>query len=292
MDPYDSARIALEKDQLALQREVAKSQMELDRERFELEKIGDTRSAEYQAAQIRWNDAKAALDEKNFLLQQASSALQERIFEDSVRRYEIETGMAREQLDLTKIRQEADLEYQAAQLELARQSGQLNQAEYEEKKRQFDLSFGFEKEKYQKEMDLQRAKTTVEYLSNPKDAVRSQFWYASQADPVGTAYDLFTGEDRGQKTYTEAYNEDANMFMEAMKPYKQYASGSDAFVRDVAAILGDSAKSDKATGFEEVLYNPTGAPIMVLSNEMSKALGFVPNKGKQFGNHVREGRAS
>jgi len=292
MDPYDAARIALEKEQLALQKEVAKSQMELDRERFELEKIQDTRSAEYQAAQIRWNDAKAALDEKSFLLQQTQAQLQERIFEDSVRRYEIETGMAREQLDLSKIRQEADLAYQARQLELQVEAGILSREEYEEKKRQFELTFNYQKEKDQKALDIERAKTTVEYLSNPKDPIRQQFWYATQADPVGTAYDLFTGENRGQKTYTEAYNEDADMFMEAMKPYKQYAGGSDSFVRDVAAILGDSSRSDRATGFEEVLYNPTGAPIMVLSNEMSKALGFVPNKGKQFGAHVREGRAS
>jgi murein DD-endopeptidase MepM/ murein hydrolase activator NlpD len=346
MDAYDSARIALEKEQLALQREIAKSQMQLDQDRFALEQQQFGSQQEYQAAQIRWNDAKAALDEKNFLLQQTQSALQEKIFEDSIRRYEIETGMAREQLDMSKIRQEADLVYQSAQLELARQSGALNQAEYEERKRQFDLNYGaqmsdyeerkrqfdlqfgqsqaehdervrqfqlqyglsqaeaeervrqfeltfnYQKEKDQKQLDIERAKTTVEYLSNPKDAVRSQFWYASQADPVGTAYDLFTGEDRGQKTYGQAYEEDANLFMESMKPYNQYATGSDDFVRDVAAILGDSAKSNKATGFEEVLYNPTGAPIMVLNNEQSKALGFVPNKGKQFGAHVREGRAS
>lgn len=292
MDPYDSARIALEKEQLALQREVAKAQMELDRDRFALEQIQDTRSAEYQAAQIRWNDAKAALDEKNFLLQQSAAALQERIFEDSIRRYEIETGMAREQLDMSKIRQEADLAYQAKQLELQVEAGLLSREEYEEKKRQFELTFNYQKEKDQKALDIERAKTTVEYLSNPKDAVRSQFWYASQADPVGTAYDLFTGENRGQKTWTEAYNEDANLFMEAMKPVKQMAYGSDSFVRDLAAILGDSKKSNRATGNEEVIINPTGAPFMVLSNDMSRALGFVPTKGKPFGSHVREGRAS
>lgn len=293
MDPYDSARIALEKEQLALQKEIARAQQKLDQDRFALEQQQFGSQQEYQAAQIRWNDAKAALDEKNFLLQQTQAQLQERIFEDSVRRYEIETGMARERLDLDKIRQESDMEYQAAQLELARQAGALSQAEYEEKKRQFELTFNYQKEKDQKALDIERAKTTVEYLSNPKDVMRQQFWYASQADPVGTAYDLFTGEDRGQKTYTQAYNEDAEGFMEAMKPYKQYASGSnDNFVHDIAAILGDSAKSNKATGFEEVIVNPTGAPFMVLSNEMSKALGFVPTKGKKFGNHVREGRAS
>lgn len=292
MDAYDSARIALEKEQLALQREIAKAQMKLDQDRFALDQQQFGSQQEYQAAQIRWNDAKALLDEKNFLLQQTQSQLQEKIFEDSIRRYEIETGMAREQLDMQKIKQEADLEYQAAQLELARQSGALSQAEYEEKKRQFELTFNYQKEKDQKQLDIERAKTTVEYLSNPKDAVRSQFWYASQADPVGTAYDLFTGEDRGQKTYGQAYEEDANLFMESMKPYKQYASGSDDFVRDVAAILGDSATSNRATGFEEVLYNPTGAPIMVLNNKMSREFGIVPPKGKQFGAHVREGRAS
>jgi len=292
MDPYDSARIALEKEQLALQREVAQSQMQLDKDRFALEQQQFGSAQEYQAAQIRWNDAKAALDEKNFLLQQTQSQLQERIFEDSIRRYEIETGMAREQLDMSKIRQEADLTYQAGQLELARAAGALSQAEYEEKKRQFELTFNYQKEKDDKALNLERAKTTVEYLARPKNAVQQQFWYGNQPDPVGTAYDLFTGENRGQKTYTQAYNEDANLFMEAMKPVKQMAYGSDSFVHDVAAILGDSKKSNRATGNEEVVINPTGAPFMVLSNDMSRALGFVPTKGKPFGSHVREGRAS
>jgi len=292
MDAYDSARIALEERQLALQEMVAKSQLELDRERFDLEKIQDSRSVEYQAAQVRWGDAKAILDEKTFLLQQVQSDLQEAIFEETVRRNEFDQGVTREKLDMEKIRQEADIAYQSSQLELARKSGELNEAEYVEKKRQFELTFNYQKSKDDKELQLARAKTTVDYLANPADPVRQQFWYASQADPVGTAYDLFTGENRGQKTYTEAYNEDAQGFMEAMKPVKQMANGSDNFVHDVAAILGDSKKNNRATGNEEVMINPTGAPFMVLSNDMSRALGFVPTKGKPFGKHVREGRVS
>ena len=292
MDAYESAKLDLEKQQLALQRQVAEAQIKLDRDRYELEILKNTDAQAYQAAQIRWNDAKAALDEKNYALSVTQSELQKQIFEDSVRRYEIETGMAREKLDLDKIRQAADLEYQAGQLELARAAGALSQAEYEEKKRQFEVTFGYQKEKDKKEQDMQRAKITVDYMAKPGNAVASNFWYGNREDPVGTAYDLFSGEDRGQKTWQQAYEEDATLYADANRPVNTYADGSmNGFMHDIAAILGDS-QGNRATGNEEVVYNPTGAPLMVLSNEMSRALGFVPNRGKQFGNHVRKGGAA
>lgn len=292
MDPYDAARLALEEKQLSLQTKVANAQIKLDQDRFELEKLKNVDAQAYQAAQIRWNDAKALLDQQNYELSVTQQQLQKTIFEDSVRRWETDTGMAREKLDLDKIRQAADLEYQAGQLELARAAGALSQAEYEEKKRQFEVTFGYQKEKDKKEQDMQRAKITVDYMAKPGNAVASNFWYGNREDPVGTAYDLFTGEDRGQKTWQQAYEEDATLYADANRPVNTYADGSmNGFMHDIAAILGDS-QGNRATGNEEVVYNPTGAPLMVLSNEMSRALGFVPNRGKQFGNHVRKGGAA
>lgn len=275
----DRERLALQERQLAIQEGLADAQIKLDRERFELEKIQDTRSAEYMEKEYQLRLTEQALNQQKFELDKVMSDLQKVIFEDSVHRWEVETGISRERLDLDKIAQEAQIEFQRGQLEIQRAAGILDQKQYEESVRQFDLQFNYQKSQDDRKLRLERAKTVAQLMANPADVMQQQFFYANMEDPVGTGYDVFTGAETGQKTWRQAYEEDAAMWEEATTPVNQMANGG--FINDNIFMVGDQVK-DKATGFEELIYNPTGAPIAVVNNELARALRYVPPKGKSY----------
>jgi len=286
MDPTDAARIGLEKESLDLQREIQRAQMELERQKFELAKIQDTRSAEYMEKEYQLRVTEQALAAQRFELEKTNADLQKTIFEDNVRRWEIETGMSRERLDLDKIAQEAELDFKRQQLDIQRDAGILDQKKYEESVRQFNETFGYQKAQDDRKFRLERAKTVAEFMADPNDPMARNFFYANMEDPKGLAFDMFTGENMGESTYGETYKKNAEMWEESTQPVNQFSSGSmyshgSPYVRDSLFITGDHV-SGRATGNEEAIYNPTGAPVAIFSNEMTRALGLAPKKGKNF----------
>lgn len=286
MDPTDAARIGLEKESLDLQREIQRAQMELERQKFELAKIQDTRSAEYTEKEYQLRVTEQALAAQRFELEKTNADLQKTIFEDNVRRWEIETGMSRERLDLDKIAQEAELDFKRQQLDIQRDAGILDQKKYDESVRQFNETFGYQKAQDDRKFRLERAKTVAEFMADPNDPMARNFFYANMEDPKGIAFDMFTGENMGESTYGETYKKNAEMWEESTKPVNQFSSGSmyshgSPYVRDSLFITGDHV-SGRATGNEEAIYNPTGAPVAIFSNEMTRALGLAPKKGKNF----------
>jgi len=286
MDPTDAARIGLEKESLDLQREIQRAQMELERQKFELAKIQDTRSAEYTEKEYQLRVTEQALAAQRFELEKTNADLQKTIFEDNVRRWEIETGMSRERLDLDKIAQEAELDFKRQQLDIQRDAGILDQKKYDESVRQFNETFGYQKAQDDRKFRLERAKTVAEFMADPNDPMARNFFYANMEDPKGIAFDMFTGENMGESTYGETYKKNAEMWEESTQPVNQFSSGSmyshgSPYVRDSLFITGDHV-SGRATGNEEAIYNPTGAPVAIFSNEMTRALGLAPKKGKNF----------
>jgi len=195
-------------------------------------------------------------------------------------------------LELQKKQQEAEQRIADADLILRQISSELEKNKFEYTKEWNDKQMALDKEKfeYQKTRDdkadqLQRANLTSEMLANPNDQYRLQFFMQGQASPVGTAYDAFTGESRGQKTYDQARAEDAELFRESLRAPRMPTGG---YTRSILSILGDE-ELNKATGHEEMVYNPTEAPLMVINNKDSTKTGLVPPKGKPFGKHVKLG---
>ena len=281
-DPDLDKKLGWEREQFKWTKEYQQAQLDLAR-------IQDTRSAEYQAAQIRQMEAAQALNLAQLELQKIGDARQEAIFQENLRAAQEQERVTGIKLDMDRVRMESDMRFQQEDLDLKKQAGALSQAEYEERKRQFDLDFSYRKEKDDKALNMERARIQAEVMSNPNNSVQQQFTYAGMADPVGKAYDLFSGEFRGNKTYTEAYNEDAKIYEEAMRP-PRLAAGS-GFIEDKFFITGDNPKGNRTTGFEEGIYNPTGAPLAVINNKLSQKIGVIPPKGHEFGDNIRKGVA-
>jgi len=286
MDPADAARIGLEKESLELQREIQRAQIALEREKFLHSKDQDVLSEAWRVKEYELRQAESALNAQRFELEKTNAELQKTIFEDNVRRWEIETGMSRERLDLDKIAQEAELDFKRRQLDIQRDAGILDQKKYDESVRQFNETFGYQKSQDDRKFRLERAKTVAEFMADPNDPMARNFFYANMEDPKGIAFDMFTGENMGESTYGETYKKNAEMWEESTQPVNQFSSGSmyshgSPYVRDSLFITGDHV-SGRATGNEEAIYNPTGAPVAIFSNEMTRALGLAPKKGKNF----------
>jgi hypothetical protein len=167
-------------------------------------------------------------------------------------------------------------------------AGALSQAQFDESKRQFDETFAYQKSQDDKRNQLERAEKVARFMADPNDPVARSFFYSNMAEPEGEAFDMFTGESTGRKTYSQTVAEDAKHYKDSQK-VPMLALGDDSFVTDFLAIVGD-ATPNRATGNEELVLNPTGAPIAIVNNKLAQNTGIVPKKGKPFGNNVKMGR--
>ena len=280
-DPDLDKKLGWEREQFNWQKEMQQAQLDL-------EKIKDTRSAEYQAAQIRWGEADMGLKQAQHELQIIDSGLRQRAFDEELRQAQWNEMITGEKLDMDKVRQAADLRYQEFDMDLKTKAGALDQAQFDESKRQFDETFAYQKAQDDKKNQLERAEKVARFMADPNDPMARNFFYGNMAEPEGEAYDMFTGESTGRKTYSQTVKEDAKLYKDSQK-VPLLALGDDSYVTDFLAIVGDSTPN-RATGNEELVLNPTGAPIAIVNNKLSQQTGLVPKKGKPFGNNVKMGR--
>lgn len=215
------------------------------------------------------------------------------------KRLALEQLIADRSWELDNKRFDSDESYRAAQMELAKAEGELKQLQFQETLRrakweeeqtgkefdlkklaqEFDQQWKLRQEaRDEKQMNIQRAKIFADFNADKGDLFARDLFSRDQGEVAGEGVNILTGEKLGSMTFSEAQEKDADLYRDTQFQPQMMASGG-AF-RGLMAILGDSPETNRATGNEEVIFNPTGAPIDILSNELAQMLGLVPPKGK------------
>lgn len=228
-----------------------------------------------------------------------ASAAEQAQIDYNNRRLDLEKLIADRSWELDNKKFDSDESYRAAQLELARAENALKDLQFQETLRrakweeeqtgkefdlkkiaqEFDQQWKLREEaRAEKQIGLQRAKTFAEFNADKGDLIARDLFGRGSAEAVGTGINILTGEALGPMTYSQADAQDADTFLQSLTAPKMMANGGP--FTGMLAILGDSAKSNKATGNEEVIVNHTNAPIDIIPNKLAVALGLVPPKNK------------
>lgn len=86
-----------------------------------------------------------------------------------------------------------------------------------ETKRQFDEQMAYQRERDAKSLGLDTAKIIADYSANPGDAVAREYFLRGQAQPVGNAVNIFTGQPTGQQmTLSEVMRANAPLVGQAL----------------------------------------------------------------------------
>lgn len=72
-------------------------------------------------------------------------------------------------------------------------------AQLAEQKRQFDEQMAYQRQRDDKTLGIDRAKIIADYSANPGDAVAREYFFRGQAQPVGNAVNIFSGQPTGQQ---------------------------------------------------------------------------------------------
>lgn len=157
-------------------------------------------------------------------------------------------------------------------------SRNMETAQFEEAKRRAAILEQQDREK----LGIARAQAIADYgARGGGDAVARQFFMNNAGPVTGTAKDIFTGEVTGQKTWEQTQEEDAPVYWgNSFAPTLQ-TMATGGYSTSPFALVGDRA-SGRATGHEEMVINPTGAPFAVISNDVARRLGIVPPPGKKL----------
>lgn len=90
-------------------------------------------------------------------------------------------------------------------------------AQLAETKRQFDEQMAYNRERDAKSLGLDTAKIIADYSANPGDAVAREYFLRGQAQPVGNAVNIFTGQPTGQQmTLSEVMRANAPLVGQAL----------------------------------------------------------------------------
>lgn len=153
-------------------------------------------------------------------------------------------------------------------------------------------------------LNVQRAQITADLGAHGTgNAIQGDLFIRAAAgdqEPVGTAYDIFTGKPTGQKTLSQVNQEDVPYYdaarTAAVAPDPvvvqagAQAMATGGYTTDPVIVTGDDPKSNKATGYDEILLNLTRAPIAVMNNRDAQRTAYVPPKGRQYPSSVKDGR--
>lgn len=229
----------------------------------------------------------------------APSAAEQAQIDYNNRRLDLEKTIADRSWELDNKKFDSDESYRAAQLELARAENALKDLQFQETLRrakweeeqtgkefdlkkiaqEFDQQWKLREEaRAEKQMGIQRAKIFADYNADKGDLIARDLFARGAPEAVGTGVNILTGESTGPTTYSQADAADADTFLQNLTAPKMMAEGGP--FTGLLAILGDSAKTNKATGNEEVIVNHTNAPIDIIPNKLAVALGLVPPKNK------------
>lgn len=90
-------------------------------------------------------------------------------------------------------------------------------AQLAETKRQFDEQMAYQRERDAKSLGLDTAKIIADYSANPGDAVAREYFLRGQAQPVGNAVNIFSGQPTGQQmTFSQLMQANAPLVGQAL----------------------------------------------------------------------------
>lgn len=200
------------------------------------------------------------------------------------------------QIDLDYLQNKISLEdaqdaaltaYERAQIELSRE-------QIEENRRQFDLGYGLDQAQLglqERALGLDRAKTISALGANPGDAVARELYLRGAPQATGTPVDIFTGQQGAPTTFSALQESQKDIFApyvqpgntsvppppapeniapldpNAAPPPPAYNQGG--YTTEPMMRVGDSGPSMNRT--EELVFNPTRAPLAIMDNEQSRA---------------------
>jgi len=152
------------------------------------------------------------------------------------------------------------------------------QAEFELAKFRLEQErFNFEKDLAVMQEKTRRGQIIAQLSANPNDLVAREYFLRMGQEPQGTMVGLFSGSNLGQGTQSQALGLGAGVIPGYFtgpgnpdtSPTNVLPPGmaEGGYTTSRAFIVGDSP-SGKPTGYEEIVVNPTGAPLAVIPSKI------------------------
>jgi hypothetical protein len=284
----------LEQDRFALEQERMEELKKQFQQEFGLKEEEAARMAEQWAAEF-------GLDQERLELSREEMAAM-------ADRFEQEFGLKREEAErmASQFAQTFGLEERKVELteeQMAAEQARWEQ-EFERSGEQWERQFASDQQTKELQAAAQaaaiqneRAATVAELSANPADYVQRDFYMAAQADPTGTFQNVFTGERGADMTLPELMEQQKDIQAIVPRLPEQpsgpppvtvttepevdpfevagAARGYD-FINDSALVTGDQTRPGR-TGHEEVIFNPTRAPLAIVPDQHMPGLERLPD---------------
>lgn len=255
MDAYQQGQLDLAKQELALREKTAGWEHELALANQVLAERKDVRDAVYQEALLKKQEAEQALAQARFEQEKIDAAWNKSFQE--------------------------------------RQQGWNEMRDERDAQRQRDM-FVADIMDRAAARDQDYFKTLVDYgAKGGGDSVARELALQGRPEATGTAYDLLTGAEKGRKTWSQAFAEDAPLYKAARtKTVLPAAANGTGNATAPYAIVGDDPHSNRATGYEELIKVFGDGSYDVIPNRELRAAGIVPGPGRPLPPNIRKPRSS